>query len=173
MRPAVEAKPTDVTSSSNTTSDTEDCRVTASHSVHATNITLGAMASNRKGSRSSRTELTVDFAEPAPPISALFLIHFDIKAGYVTPRNRCSFVRQLRGYVLTVRTCVQVYNYVEARFYRRQVPLRCLVASILLTICIVELENVVEYKSLPSGLHNVREDLMYVFLMSFLWCVRC
>lgn len=26
--------------------------------------------------------------------------------------------------------------------------------------CIVEVEGVVEYKSLPSGLHNVREDLM-------------
>lgn len=28
---------------------------------------------------------------------------------------------------------------------------------------IVEVEGVVEYKSLPSGLHNVTEDLVYVW----------
>ena len=31
----------------------------------------------------------------------------------------------------------------------------------LLTTTVVELNESVEYKSLPSGLHNVREDLMY------------
>jgi hypothetical protein len=52
-----------------------------------------------------------------PPISALFLIHFDIKAGYTL-----GWKRSLPG---------------------------------------VELEGVVEYKSLPSGLHTVKEDLIY------------
>lgn len=31
----------------------------------------------------------------------------------------------------------------------------------LLTATVVELNESVEYKSLPSGLHNVQEDLMY------------
>jgi hypothetical protein len=52
-----------------------------------------------------------------PPISALFLIYFDIKAGYTI-----GWKRSLRG---------------------------------------IELEGVVEYKSLPSGLHTVKEDLIY------------
>lgn len=52
-----------------------------------------------------------------PPISALFLIYFDIKAGYTI-----SWRRSLPG---------------------------------------VELEAVVEFKSLPSGLHTVTEDLIY------------
>ncbi len=52
-----------------------------------------------------------------PLISALFLIYFDIKAGYTI-----SWKRSVPG---------------------------------------VELEGVVEYKSLPSGLHTVKEDLIY------------
>ncbi|PBP22762.1 DUF2347 superfamily protein [Diplocarpon rosae] len=52
-----------------------------------------------------------------PPLSALFLIYFDIKAGYTIG-------------------------------WRRSLPG-------------IELEGVVEYKSLPSGLHTVREDLIY------------
>ncbi|KAK0129658.1 hypothetical protein ONS96_000221 [Cadophora gregata f. sp. sojae] len=52
-----------------------------------------------------------------PPLSALFLIYFDIKAGYTI-----GWKRSLPG---------------------------------------VELEGVVEYKSLPSGLHTVKEDLIY------------
>ena len=52
-----------------------------------------------------------------PPISALFLIYFDIKAGYTI-----GWKRSLPG---------------------------------------IELEGVVEYKSLPSGLHTVKEDLIY------------
>ena len=52
-----------------------------------------------------------------PPISALFLIYFDIKAGYTI-----GWKQSLPG---------------------------------------VELEGVVEYKSLPSGLHTVKEDLIY------------
>lgn len=52
-----------------------------------------------------------------PPVSALFLIYFDIKAGYTIGWKRCA-----PGVVL---------------------------------------EGVVEYKSLPSGLHTVKEDLIY------------
>ncbi|KAG0646798.1 AVL9-related family protein 2, partial [Hyphodiscus hymeniophilus] len=52
-----------------------------------------------------------------PPISALFLIYFDIKAGYTIG-------------------------------WKRSIPG-------------IELEGVVEYKSLPSGLHTVKEDLIY------------
>lgn len=52
-----------------------------------------------------------------PPISALFLIVFDVKAGYTIVWKRA----------------------VEG----------------------LELEGAVEYKSLPSGLHSVKEDLVY------------
>ncbi|KAG6260041.1 hypothetical protein E4U49_005344 [Claviceps purpurea] len=52
-----------------------------------------------------------------PPIAALFLIDFDVKAGYTIT-------------------------------WRRAVPN-------------VELDGRVEYKSLPSGLHTVRDDLIY------------
>ncbi|KAG5919803.1 hypothetical protein E4U61_000552 [Claviceps capensis] len=52
-----------------------------------------------------------------PPIAALFLIDFDVKAGYTIT-------------------------------WRRAVPN-------------VELDGHVEYKSLPSGLHTVRDDLIY------------
>lgn len=52
-----------------------------------------------------------------PPISALFLIYFDLKAGYTI-----GWKRSLPG---------------------------------------LELDGVVEYKSLPSGLHTVKEDLIY------------
>ena len=52
-----------------------------------------------------------------PPISALFLIYFDIKAGYTI-----GWKRSLPG---------------------------------------IELEGIVEYKSLPSGLHTVKEGLIY------------
>ncbi|KAJ5581492.1 hypothetical protein N7535_000112 [Penicillium sp. DV-2018c] len=55
--------------------------------------------------------------ESPPGIAALFLISFDIRAGYVV-----SWKRTIPG---------------------------------------VEIEGVVEYKSLPSGLHNVTEDLVY------------
>jgi hypothetical protein len=60
-----------------------------------------------------KNNLDLDF----PSISALFLIYFDIKAGYTI-----GWKRALPG---------------------------------------VELEGVVEYKSLPSGLHTVKEDLIY------------
>ncbi|KAL4909811.1 hypothetical protein BDW74DRAFT_44270 [Aspergillus multicolor] len=56
-------------------------------------------------------------AEAPPGIAALFVIHFDIKAGYMVTWKR--------------------------------------------TIPGVEIEGAVEYKSLPSGLHNVSEDLVY------------
>lgn len=56
-------------------------------------------------------------ANTPPPLSALFLIHFDVKAGYTIVWSRAG-----EG---------------------------------------VELEGVVEFKSLPSGLHTVRDDLVY------------
>ncbi|KAG5931644.1 hypothetical protein E4U53_001665 [Claviceps sorghi] len=56
-------------------------------------------------------------AEPPPPVAALFLIDFDVKAGYT----------------LT---------------WKRAVPH-------------LQLDGRVEYKSLPSGLHTVRDDLIY------------
>ncbi|KAI9820549.1 MAG: hypothetical protein M1832_003740 [Thelocarpon impressellum] len=58
-----------------------------------------------------------NLGQDTPPIAALFLIYFDVKAGYTL-----SWRRSLPG---------------------------------------VQLEGVVEYKSLPSGLHNVKEDLIY------------
>ncbi|PYH95451.1 hypothetical protein BO71DRAFT_377533 [Aspergillus ellipticus CBS 707.79] len=60
---------------------------------------------------------TAAVIESPPGIAALFVIRFDIKAGYVI-----SWKRALSG---------------------------------------VEVEGAVEYKSLPSGLHNVPEDLVY------------
>ncbi|EEH20110.1 hypothetical protein PABG_02369 [Paracoccidioides brasiliensis Pb03] len=74
------------------------------------------MASDRRSVRATRPDVTV-FPEAPPSIAALFLICFDIKAGYAIK-------------------------------WKRSNP-------------DVVLENVVEYKSLPSGLHNVREDLIY------------
>ncbi|GLA27361.1 hypothetical protein AnigIFM63326_004561 [Aspergillus niger] len=70
-----------------------------------------------------RKPLGLDVPRPAtvvespPGIAALFVIRFDIKAGYVI-----SWKRTVPG---------------------------------------VEVEGAVEYKSLPSGLHNVSEDLVY------------
>lgn len=64
--------------------------------------------------------MNVDVAAPQsdlPPIAAVFLVLFDIKAGYTV-----SWKRSLPG---------------------------------------LEVEGVVEYKSLPSGLHTVNEDLVY------------
>jgi DENN domain-containing protein 11 len=76
------------------------------------------MAAVRRGQR----PLNLDLPNSQPPndlplISALFLIYFDIKAGYTI-----GWKRSLPG---------------------------------------IELEGVVEYKSLPSGLHTVKEDLIY------------
>lgn len=56
-------------------------------------------------------------ADRRPPLSALFLIDFDVKAGYTI-------------------------------VWKRAVPG-------------LELDGRVEYKSLPSGLHTVRDDLIY------------
>ncbi|KAL2133678.1 hypothetical protein VTI74DRAFT_1906 [Chaetomium olivicolor] len=78
------------------------------------------MAASRRG----QPPLSVRLPPPAstvlpdlPPISALFLIDFDVKAGYTI-------------------------------VWKRAVPG-------------VELEGAVEYKSLPSGLHTVTDDLIY------------
>jgi hypothetical protein len=57
---------------------------------------------------------------------------------------------------------VQIYNYLEAIDSWRHVPWSSFSLYILLTPLIVDIENYVEFKSLPSGLHNVKEDLVYV-----------
>ena len=77
------------------------------------------MAAVRRGHRQIKVELpnNAPTSPDRPPISALFFIYFDVKAGYTI-----GWKRSLPG---------------------------------------VELEGVVEYKSLPSGLHTVKEDLIY------------
>jgi hypothetical protein len=77
------------------------------------------MAAIRRGQGQMKVELpkNAPTSPDRPPISALFFIYFDIKAGYTI-----GWKRSLPG---------------------------------------VELEGVVEYKSLPSGLHTVKEDLIY------------
>ncbi|EER26768.1 hypothetical protein D8B26_002813 [Coccidioides posadasii str. Silveira] len=73
------------------------------------------MASDRRSSAVLRGGMGVRTAPPG--IAALFLIHFDIKAGYTI-------------------------------VWKESLP-------------DVVLHDVVEFKSLPSGLHNVKEDLVY------------
>jgi hypothetical protein len=80
------------------------------------------MAASRRGQPPISVHLPKLASTPAdlpdlPPISALFLIDFDVKAGY------------------TIK-------------WKQAVPG-------------LELEGVVEYKSLPSGLHTVSDDLIY------------
>ncbi|KAK4196160.1 hypothetical protein QBC40DRAFT_268716 [Triangularia verruculosa] len=79
------------------------------------------MATSRRGQPNLSVRLPQPGASAAlpdlPPISALFLIDFDVKAGYTI-------------------------------VWKRAVPG-------------LELEGAVEYKSLPSGLHTVTDDLIY------------
>ncbi len=78
------------------------------------------MAAVRRGQKPLNLDLDLPnrlTTTESPHISALFLIYFDIKAGYTI-----GWKRSLPG---------------------------------------IELEGVVEYKSLPSGLHTVKEDLIY------------
>ncbi|KAF7552827.1 hypothetical protein G7046_g7277 [Stylonectria norvegica] len=78
------------------------------------------MASSRRGQPSLSVRMPSAPGLPAadlPPIAALFLIDFDVKAGYTI-------------------------------VWKSAAPG-------------VELEGLVEYKSLPSGLHTVSEDLIY------------
>ncbi|KAK4179624.1 hypothetical protein QBC36DRAFT_68990 [Triangularia setosa] len=79
------------------------------------------MAASRRGQPNLSVRLPQPGASAAlpdlPPISALFLIDFDVKAGYTI-------------------------------VWKRAVPG-------------LELEGAVEYKSLPSGLHTVPDDLIY------------
>jgi hypothetical protein len=82
------------------------------------------MAATRRGQPPLSVQLPPDpgasgvsVLPDVPPISALFLIDFDVKAGYTI-----TWKQALPG---------------------------------------LELEGVVEYKSLPSGLHTVPEDLIY------------
>lgn len=74
------------------------------------------MAAARRGHEPMSLDLNGSGSD-LPPIAALFLIYFDIKAGYTIGWKKSS-----PG---------------------------------------IELEGVVEYKSLPSGLHTVKEDLIY------------
>ncbi|KAM7207407.1 DUF2347 domain containing protein [Naviculisporaceae sp. PSN 640] len=80
------------------------------------------MAASRRGQPALSVHLPPQSQSSAvlpdlPPISALFLIDFDVKAGYTI-------------------------------VWKKAVPG-------------LELEGIVEYKSLPSGLHSVSEDLIY------------
>lgn len=75
------------------------------------------MAAARRGQGPLNLDLPNSTTPELPPLAALFLIYFDIKAGYTI-----GWKRSLPG---------------------------------------IELEGVVEYKSLPSGLHTVKEDLIY------------
>ncbi|KAM5351229.1 hypothetical protein ACJ41O_003952 [Fusarium nematophilum] len=75
------------------------------------------MASSRRGHPSLSVRMPSNQPHDRPPIDALFLIHFDVKAGYTI-------------------------------LWKQSAPG-------------VELEGLVEYKSLPSGLHTVSEDLIY------------
>jgi hypothetical protein len=79
------------------------------------------MAATRRGQPELHVRLpsspAVATLPDLPPVSALFLIEFDVKAGYTL-----SWKASRPG---------------------------------------VELEGVVEYKSLPSGLHTVADDLIY------------
>ncbi|KAF4981345.1 hypothetical protein FZEAL_2830 [Fusarium zealandicum] len=75
------------------------------------------MASSRRGQPSLSVRMPSNQPQDRPPIDALFLIHFDVKAGYTI-------------------------------VWKQSAPG-------------IELEGLVEYKSLPSGLHTVSEDLIY------------
>ncbi|KAF8863797.1 hypothetical protein BDZ45DRAFT_738003 [Acephala macrosclerotiorum] len=75
------------------------------------------MAAARRGQGPLNLDLPNGTTPELPLLAALFLIYFDIKAGYTI-----GWKRSLPG---------------------------------------IELEGVVEYKSLPSGLHTVKEDLIY------------
>ncbi|KAF5657565.1 hypothetical protein FHETE_10371 [Fusarium heterosporum] len=75
------------------------------------------MASARRGQPSLSVRMPSNQPLDRPPIDALFLIHFDVKAGYTI-------------------------------LWKQNAPG-------------IDLEGLVEYKSLPSGLHTVSEDLIY------------
>ncbi|KIL84242.1 hypothetical protein FAVG1_12479 [Fusarium avenaceum] len=75
------------------------------------------MASVRRGQPSLSVRMPSNQPLDRPPIDALFLIHFDVKAGYTI-------------------------------LWKQNAPG-------------IDLEDLVEYKSLPSGLHTVSEDLIY------------
>ncbi|KAF7879168.1 hypothetical protein EAF04_000367 [Stromatinia cepivora] len=74
------------------------------------------MSAQRRGEDPLNIDISSTNAD-LPPLAALFMIYFDIKAGYTI-----GWKRSLSG---------------------------------------IELDGVVEYRSLPSGLHTVDEDLIY------------
>lgn len=85
-----------------------------------------------------------------PSVAAVFLILFDVKAGYASHSRTCTIANARERYTIAWRRIIpgrgSAYTYYSV-VYR----------LILLTVDIAES---VEFKSLPSGLHNVREDLM-------------
>ncbi|CAI7565268.1 unnamed protein product [Penicillium bialowiezense] len=75
--------------------------------------------------------------ESPPGIAALFLISFDVRTGYVVSWKRTA----PGGEQSTNQTKQSSSSDTDRKT--------------------VDIEGVVEYKSLPSGLHNVTEDLVY------------
>lgn len=93
-------------------------------------------------------------AEALPPIAALFLVVFDQKIGYASPRGRLHAQTCLTIIVDTKSHGSDHYQTVCLLNYRKSRPRANAQEA--------QLDGVVEYKSLPSGLHNVQQDLMYV-----------
>lgn len=87
-----------------------------------------------------------------PPLAALFLIKFDLKVGCV---SRC---RSQTSWALRSRAA-DTQSHGSALF---QMVRLALVNWEWFRIdeCAVQLDGVVEFKSLPSGLHNVKDDLV-------------
>ena len=92
----------------------ERARESESERIKPSNQT---MAATRRAQPELHVSLPSTSQPDLPPISALFLIDFDVKAGYTI-----SWKAHRPG---------------------------------------IELDGVVEYKSLPSGLHTVSDDLIY------------
>lgn len=117
------------------------------------------MASDSGRRKSLRLDLAHASALESPGIAALFLIRFDIKAGCAAVPELLALTR-----VPTDRDqCAQIRDCLETVFARRCATfLRRFPADEAdVRGETVELGGVVEYKSLPSGLHNVTEDLVY------------
>jgi hypothetical protein len=92
------------------------------------------MASNNLDEAHEIETLRADDAPP--PLAALFLIKFDLKVGCV---SGTIWWRRSQTDSVDDRYTIAWKQSLES----------------------VPLEGVVEYKSLPSGLHNVKDDLVY------------
>lgn len=97
----------------------------------------------------------------APPIAALFLVKFDKKEGYAVFIDY-SFLRYMsRNWLLNSRYKITWKrstrdSEIYTTFFRTKLHRWLFYFRIL----IVQLDGVVEYKSLPSGLHNLDDDIM-------------